>query len=81
MKPSAPAEADPGPANGARQDLSESGAIQVNAILVAPDPPARVIRRLRGKVPVIAVATGSDPLVIPLERRRCPGEAIFDAAT
>lgn len=66
MKPSAPAEADPGPANGARQDLSESGAIQVNAIIVAPDQPARVIRRLRGKVPVIAVATGSDPLVIPL---------------
>ena len=42
-------------------------AIQVNAVLVAPDPPATVIRRLRGKVPVIAVARGSDPIVIPLK--------------
>ncbi len=66
LAPSAPAEVDPGPANGARQDMSESGAIQVNAIIAAPDGPATVIRRLRGKVPVIAVATGSDPLVISL---------------
>ncbi len=42
-------------------------AIQVNAVLAAPDPPATAIRRLRGKVPVIAVARGSDPIVIPLK--------------
>ena len=67
LAPSAPAELDPGPANRSRQAMYEGDAIQVNAILVAPDPPATVIRRLRGKVPVIAVARGSDPIVIPLK--------------
>jgi hypothetical protein len=31
-----------------------------------PDPPAKVIRRLRGTVPVVALARQLDPLVIPL---------------
>ena len=67
LAPSAPAELDPGPADRSRQAMYEGDAIQVNAILAAPDPPATVIRRLRGKVPVIAVARGSDPIVIPLK--------------
>jgi hypothetical protein len=33
---------------------------------VAPDPPGAVIRRLRGKVPLIAVSRSSDPVVIRL---------------
>ncbi len=66
LAPSAPAELEPGPANRSRQAMYEGGAIQGRAILVALDPPATVIRRLRGKVPVIAVARGSDPIVIPL---------------
>jgi hypothetical protein len=36
-------------------------------VLAAPNPPATAIRRLRGKVPVIAITRGSDPLVIPLK--------------
>jgi hypothetical protein len=68
LAPSAPAEREPAPANESRQDMHEGGdGIQVNAIIVAPGPPATVIRRLRGKVPVIAVAMGSDPIVIPLK--------------
>ena len=47
--------------------MNDGDAIQVNAVLAAPDPPATAIRRLRGKVPVIAVARGSDPIVIPLK--------------
>jgi hypothetical protein len=39
----------------------------VNAVLVAPDPPGTVIRRLQGKLPVIAVTRSSDPIVIPLK--------------
>ncbi len=66
LAPSAPAEVKPGPANRSLQAMDEGDAIQVSAILVAPDPPATVIRRLRGKVPVIAVARGSDPMVIRL---------------
>jgi hypothetical protein len=66
LAPNAPAEQEPGPRNRPGRATNESDAIQVSAILVAPDPPATVIRRLRGKVPVIAVARGSDPIVIPL---------------
>jgi hypothetical protein len=66
LAPNAPAEQEPGPRNRPGRALNESDAIQVSAILVAPDPPATVIRRLRGKVPVIAVARSSDPIVIPL---------------
>jgi hypothetical protein len=47
--------------------MYEGDAIQVNAIFVAQGPPATVIRRLRGKVPVVAIARGSDPIVIPLK--------------
>ena len=78
LAPSAPAELDPGPANRSRQAMYEGDAIQVNAVLAAPDPPATVIRRLRGKVPVIAVARGSDPIVIPLKGEGVAGEAVFD---
>jgi hypothetical protein len=67
LAPSAPAELELGPANRSRQAMYEGEAIQVNALLAAHDPPATVIRRLRGKVPVIAVAWGSDPMVIPLK--------------
>jgi hypothetical protein len=67
LAPRAPAEPDPGPANRSRQATYEGDAIQVNAVLAAPDPPATAIRRLRGKVSVIAVARGSDPIVIPLK--------------
>jgi hypothetical protein len=67
LVPRAPAERDPGPADRRQQAIYEGDAIQVNAVLVAPDPPATVIRRLRGKVPVIAVTRGSDPIVIPLK--------------
>jgi hypothetical protein len=66
LVPGAPAEPDPGPAGRPRQARVEGDAFQVNAVLAAPDPPATAIRRLRGKVPVIAVATGSDPIAIPL---------------
>ena len=78
LAPSAPAELDPGPANRSRQARMTADAIQVNAVLAAPDPPATVIRRLRGKVPVIAVARGSDPIVIPLKGEGVAGEAVFD---
>jgi hypothetical protein len=67
MVPGAPAEPAPEPADRPRQARVEGDAIQVNAVLAAPDPRATAIRRLRGKVPVIAVAGGSDPLVIPLK--------------
>ncbi len=66
LPPNAPAEQEPGPVNRSRQAMYEGDAIQVIAIVVAPDPSATVIRRLRGKVPVIAFARGSDPIVIPL---------------
>ena len=36
-------------------------------LLAAPNLPATVIRRFRGKVPVIAVARGFDSMVIPLK--------------
>jgi len=66
LVPGAPAEPAPGPADRSHRARNEGDAFQVNAVLAAPDPPATVIRRLRGKVPVIAVAGGSDPIVIPL---------------
>jgi hypothetical protein len=67
LAPGAPAELDPGPADRSHQSENEGDAIQVNAVLAAPDPPATAIRRLRGKVPVIAVARGADPIVMPLK--------------
>jgi hypothetical protein len=73
--PSPPAPLDPEPTNQFRQAMEESDAIQVNAFLTAPDPPAKMIRRLRGKVPVIAVARGSDPIVIPLNGEGVLGRA------
>jgi hypothetical protein len=64
---SAPAELGPGQANRSYQVMNGLASIQVNAVLVAPDPPGTVIRRLRGKVPVIAAARGAVPIVIPLK--------------
>jgi hypothetical protein len=75
LAPSAPAELDPGPANRSRQAMYEGDAIHVNAMLMTPDPAATVLRRLRGKVPVIAVAWGSDPMVIPLKGEGVVGRA------
>ena len=63
----APAKFDLGPADRFQQSRNEGGAIQVDAVLAAQNPPATVIRRLRGKVPVVAIASGSDPMVIPLK--------------
>ncbi len=67
LAPNAPAELDPRQANRSRQVMNHGASILTDAVLAAPDPPATVIRRLRGKVPVIAVAGGSDPIVIPLK--------------
>jgi hypothetical protein len=67
LAPSAPAELDLGRADRSRQARNEGDALQVNAVLAAPDRRATVIRRLRGNVPVIAIARGSDPIVIPLK--------------
>jgi hypothetical protein len=67
LAPSAPAEPDRGQDNPSHQVMNGQASIQVSAVLVAPDPPGTVIRRLRGKVPVIAVTRGSDPIVIPLK--------------
>ena len=47
--------------------MNSHASIQVNAVLVAPDPPGSVIRRLRGQVPLIAVTRSSDPVVIRLD--------------
>ncbi len=63
----APPVLDLGEANRSRQDTNHGASILANAVLAAPDPAATLIRRLRGKVPVIAVAKGSDPLIIPLK--------------
>jgi hypothetical protein len=54
------------PLNGYHRVMNGFGPIQVNAELVAPDPPGSAIRRLKGKLPVIAVAKGSDPIVVRL---------------
>jgi hypothetical protein len=71
--PRAPAEPDPGPADRFQQAEMEGDPIRVDAALAALDPPATAIRRLRGKVPVVAVAWGSDPMVIPLKERGVVG--------
>jgi hypothetical protein len=73
LVPSAPTELDPGPAARSRQVVGDSSAIEVDAVLAAPDQPGKVIRRLRGKVPVTAIARGSDPMVIPLKGDGVPG--------
>ncbi len=67
LETSAPAKPDPRQANRSRQFGNGQAAIQVNAVLKALDPPVKVIRRLQGKVPVIAVTRASDPIVIPLK--------------
>ena len=73
LVPAAPAEPASAPADRSRQARYEGDAIQVNAVLAAPNPPATAIRRFRGKVPVIAVARGFDPMVIPLNGEGVPG--------
>jgi hypothetical protein len=67
LKPRASAEFDRWPPNPSQQAMDQGDAIRVNAEFVTPGPRATVIRRLRGTVPVIAVARGSDPIVIPLK--------------
>jgi hypothetical protein len=67
LAPGSPAQLDSGPANRSHQASDEGDAIQVDAVFAAPNPPATVIRRLRGKVPVIVVTRGFDPVVIPLK--------------
>jgi hypothetical protein len=67
LVPDAPAVLDPGQDNRSRQVMNHGASILTNAVLAAPDPTATVIRRLRGKVPVIAVTKGVDPLIIPLK--------------
>jgi hypothetical protein len=74
LVPSSPAKLDPNQPDRAFQVMNGMAAIQVNAVLVAPDPPGTVIRRLRGKVTVIAVTRGSDPIVIPLKQESFVGK-------
>jgi hypothetical protein len=62
----APAPFDPSQDGRPPAIMNDHAAIQFYAVLAAPDPPGTVIRRLRGKVPVIAVTRRSDPIVIPL---------------
>ena len=66
LAPSAPAALDAGQADRSYQVETGRASVQVNAVLMVPDPPGTVIRRLRGKVPVTAVARGSDPIVVTL---------------
>ncbi len=66
LAPMAPNELDPGRAKRSYQVMNSHASIQVNAVLVAPDPPGAVIRRLRGKVPLLVVTRSSDPVVIRL---------------
>jgi hypothetical protein len=68
------AEVDPNQANRAPYLMNGHASIHVRAVLVAPDPPATVIRRLSGKVPVIAVARGLDPMIIPLKAEHALGK-------
>ena len=67
LVPGALANLDPRPVDRSQQARDEGAAIQLNAVLAALDPPPTAIRRLRGKVPVVAIARGSDPIVIPLK--------------
>jgi hypothetical protein len=67
LVPGAPAEPAAAPDERSRQVMSVGDAFQTSAVLAAPDPPAKVIRRLRGKVPVVAIAKGADPMTIPLK--------------
>ncbi len=62
--PAAEAEADP--PNGPRLGGPPDAPIRAFAMLEAPDPPSLRLRRLRGTVPVIAVAWDLEPIVIPL---------------
>ena len=66
LVPGAPAPFDLSQNGREHAVMNDHAAIQVYAVLAAPDPPGTVIRRLRGKVPVIAVTRRSDPIVIPL---------------
>ena len=76
LVPSTPAHLEPTQPNHYFQVMSEQTAVQVNAVLAVPDPPGTVIRRLRGKVPVIAVTKGSDPIVIRLTGEGVAGKSI-----
>ena len=66
LAPAGPSQREPSQNRESYQNMNEQAAIDVGAFLVAPDPPEKVIRRLRGKAPVIAVTRGSDPIVIRL---------------
>ena len=37
-------------------------------LLVAPDPPGKLIRRLTGKIPVKVTTRASEPVIVPLAR-------------
>jgi hypothetical protein len=63
----APSKFDSGQANRSYQVMNYYASIRTNAVLAVPDPPGKLIRRLRGKIPVIAVTRGSDPIIIPLK--------------
>jgi hypothetical protein len=67
LSPRAPKGPFPGPQSQlVVGGMSGYAGFRANLELVAPDPPGASIRRLRGNVPVVAVARGAGPLVIPL---------------
>jgi hypothetical protein len=69
LQPAAAAGAGRNP--GARPQAAQTagnGSFPVELTLSEPDPPPEVIRRVRGKVPVVVMAREADPLVIPLNR-------------
>jgi hypothetical protein len=72
----AAAQPDSGQANQPRPMSGGRASIQVNAVLDAPDPPGTTIRRLQGKVPVVVVSKGSDPIVIPLRGEGVAGKVV-----
>jgi hypothetical protein len=64
LVPAGRAQVDPNrPSPGVRL----MGGQFISILLVAPDPSGKLIRRLTGKIPVIAVTRVSDPIVIALK--------------
>ena len=70
----APKAPTPRPADRHAFGQESPASIEVNVQLAAPTLPVTIIRRLRGKVPVIVVSRGSDPLVIPLNGESALGK-------
>jgi hypothetical protein len=75
LVPNAPTELNPRPGDRSRQVRNDGASIPVNAVLAVLDSPGKLIRRLRGKVPVIAVARSADPIVMPLKGESAVGRA------